>query len=96
MKLFGRDATAQVPVFFVKEGDEVISRSVETLGMLETRKNAIVKTRRNKPSQNLAWPLQSGKSWREHRGKTNLQHQQSNGGFRCRDSQCPCGYFQGG
>jgi hypothetical protein len=63
-EIVGTDSTSQSPVFLVREGDEEISRSMETLGVLETKKNGMLTTRRDKPSQNLVWPLQASKEWR--------------------------------
>ena len=61
----------------MKEGNEEISRSVETLGVLETRKNGVITTRRDKQSQTLAWPLESGKEWRNVYTLENLETKQT-------------------
>jgi len=77
VEIIGTDLTAKLPVFLVKEGDEEDSRSVETLGVVETRKNGIVTSRRDKPSQILSWPLQSSKEWRNIYTLENLETKQT-------------------
>lgn len=64
VEIIGTDSTAKLPVFLVKDGEEEISLSMETLGVVQTRKHGKIATRRDKPSQNLTWPLQSDKEWR--------------------------------
>ena len=51
---------------------------METLGVLETRKNGvIIITRRDKPSQSVAWPLQSGSGWRNRYRLENIETKQT-------------------
>jgi hypothetical protein len=50
---------------------------METLGVLETRKNGVVTTRRDKPSQIIAWPLQPSKEWRNIYTLENLETKQT-------------------
>jgi len=76
-EIVGSDSTSNIPVFFVKGGNEVTSRSMETLGVLETKKNGVINTRRNKPNQTLAWPLQSGKGWRNIYSLENIETKQT-------------------
>jgi hypothetical protein len=76
-EIVGIDSTAKSPVFLVKDGNEEILRSVETLGVLETRKNGITTTRRDKPSEVVAWPLQSAKEWRNIYTLENLEKNQT-------------------
>jgi len=77
VEIIGTDLTAKLPVFLVKEGDEEDSRSVETLGVVETRKHGIVTSRRDKPSQILSWPLQSSKEWRNIYTLENMETKQT-------------------
>ena len=64
IEIIGTDSTAKLPVFFARDGEEELSLSMETLGVVQTRKHGIVATRRDKPSQSLSWPLQQNKKWR--------------------------------
>jgi hypothetical protein len=76
-EIVGTDWTSTPPVFLVQQGNEEISRSMDTLGVLVTRKNGILTTRRDKPSQNLAWPLQSSKEWRNSYTLENMETNQT-------------------
>jgi hypothetical protein len=64
VEISGIDSTAKPPVFLVKDGDDENSHSMETLGVVQTRKHGKIAIRRDKPSQILSWPLQSDKEWR--------------------------------
>jgi hypothetical protein len=64
VEIIGNDLTAKLPVFLVRDGEDEISLSMETLGVIQTRKHGTVAIRRDKPSQTLSWPLQVGKEWR--------------------------------
>jgi hypothetical protein len=64
VEIIGTDSTAKLPVFLVKDGEEELSLSMETLGVVQTRKHGSIATRRDKPSQILSWPLQPDKEWR--------------------------------
>jgi hypothetical protein len=76
-EIVGTDSTSKSAVFLVKERNEEISRSMETLGVLETRKNGVVTTRRDKTSQIIAWPLQPSKEWRNIYTLENLETKQT-------------------
>jgi hypothetical protein len=76
-EIVGTDSKSIPPVFLLNEGNEEISRSMDTLGVLVTRKNGILTTRRDKPSQNLAWPLQLGAEWRNSYTLENLETKQT-------------------
>ncbi len=77
IEILGIDSTAEFPVFLVKDGEDDISVSMETLGVVQTRKNGRVATHRDKPSQILSWPLQPAKEWRNNYNVEDIETKKS-------------------
>jgi hypothetical protein len=63
-EIVGTKSTLEGSVFLLTEGNEEYSYSMETLGIVETKKNGNVTTRRNRPAITFSWPLQPEKKWR--------------------------------
>jgi hypothetical protein len=63
-EVHGIDTSAQLPVYVLREKKEERLYRVDSLGLLETRVDGIIKTRRYKSNELFAWPLQLKKEWR--------------------------------
>jgi len=62
-EIVGTTLTAHGPAFLIRDGSEETARSMEDLGILETRKNGAIMSRFDSSGNLFAWPLVEGKQW---------------------------------
>jgi len=62
-EIVGTALTAHGPAFLLRDGSEETVRSMEDMGILETRENGAIMSHFDRSSNLFAWPLVAGKQW---------------------------------
>ncbi len=62
-EIVGTALTAHGPAFLLRDGSEETARSMEDMGILETRKNGTIMSRYDRSGSLFTWPLVAGKQW---------------------------------
>ena len=83
-EIVGTALTAHGPAFLLRDGSEETARSMEDMGVLETRKNGTIVSRYDRSGNLFSWPLVAGKQWTAAYSIEDLESKKTRGVQRVR------------